>query len=50
MSQSMNHEIVAALIRRDDGAILLVRQQRLDDPAPTWALPGGVVEAGELLD
>ena len=50
MSQSMNHEIVAALIRRDDGAILLVRQQRPDDPAPTWALPGGVVEAGELLD
>ena len=44
------HEVVAALIRRDDGAILLVRQQGPDDPEPAWALPGGVVEAGERLD
>ncbi len=50
MSQSMNHEIVAALIRRDDGAILLVCQQGSDDPEPAWALPGGVAEPGELLD
>ncbi len=49
MTQAMSHSIVAALIRRDDGAILLVRQQGPDDPAPRWALPGGVVEAGELL-
>ncbi len=40
--------VTAALIRRDD-QLLLVQQQGLTDPAPTWALPGGVVEAGELL-
>lgn len=49
MTQPMSHTIVAALIRRDDGALLLVRQQGPDDPEPKWALPGGVVEAGELL-
>jgi len=50
MTQPTSHEIVAALIRRDDGTILLVRQQGPDDPEPKWALPGGVVEPGELLD
>lgn len=40
--------VTAALIRRDDH-ILLVQQQGPADPAPTWALPGGVVEEGELL-
>ena len=50
MTQPMSHTIVAALIRRDDGAILLVRQQGPDDPKPNWALPGGLVEPGELLD
>ena len=40
--------IVAALIRRGD-SLLLVRQQGPDHPAAVWALPGGVVEAGELL-
>ncbi|HEX6509104.1 MAG TPA: NUDIX hydrolase [Chloroflexota bacterium] len=39
---------VAGLIRQQ-GEILLVRQQGSDDPAPVWALPGGVVEPGELL-
>ena len=29
--------------------VLLVRQQGADDPAPSWALPGGVVEPGERL-
>ncbi len=43
-----NHQIVAALIRRGD-TVLLVREQGPDDPAPVWALPGGVVERGELL-
>ncbi|WIG59692.1 MAG: hypothetical protein OJF49_002439 [Ktedonobacterales bacterium] len=42
------HQIVAAVVRQGD-AILLVRQQGADDPRPTWALPGGVVEDGELL-
>ena len=40
--------IAAALIRRGD-EVLLVRQQGPDDPEAAWALPGGVVEAGELL-
>ena len=42
------HQIVAAVVRQGD-AILLVRQQGADDPRPTWSLPGGVVEDGELL-
>ena len=40
--------IVAAIIRRGD-EILLVEQQGKDDPAPSWALPGGRVEPGELF-
>lgn len=36
-----------ALIRRG-GDVLLVQQQGPDDPSPTWALPGGVVDIGEL--
>lgn len=40
--------LVAALIRRGD-QLLLVRQQGPDDPEAVWVLPGGVVEAGELL-
>ncbi|MEW5717255.1 MAG: NUDIX hydrolase [Chloroflexota bacterium] len=40
--------IVAAIIRRGD-EILLVEQQGKDDPASSWALPGGRVEPGELL-
>lgn len=40
-------QIGAALIRRGTD-VLLVQQQGVHDPAPTWALPGGVVEAGEL--
>jgi ADP-ribose pyrophosphatase YjhB (NUDIX family) len=35
------------LIRRGQD-ILLVQQQGDDHPVPTWALPGGVVEVGEL--
>ncbi|MEZ4638618.1 MAG: DUF4269 domain-containing protein [Caldilineaceae bacterium] len=40
--------VVAALLRRQDG-ILLVRQQGNADAAPYWAIPGGVVAAGEAL-
>ncbi len=40
--------IVAAVLRRGD-EVLLVCQQAPDDAAPAWALPGGVVEAGELF-
>src|SRR5438045_9107259 len=39
---------VSGVIRRGD-EVLLVRQQGLSDAAPIWALPGGVVEAGETL-
>jgi len=44
----MIHHIAVALIQQAD-AVLLVRQQGQTDPVPYWALPGGVVEAGELL-
>lgn len=41
------YQIVAALMWRE-GEILLVEQRGPGDPFPTWALPGGQVEAGEL--
>ena len=40
--------VVVALMQRGD-EILLVRQQGEDDDAPSWSVPGGVVEDGELL-
>lgn len=40
-------QIAAAVIRQRD-RILLVEQQGRADPLPTWSLPGGVVEPGEL--
>lgn len=40
--------IIAAIIRRGD-EILLVEQRGKDDPASSYALPGGRVEPGELL-
>jgi 8-oxo-dGTP diphosphatase len=43
-----DHLIVAGLMRRGD-EILLVQQQGPRDAALFWALPGGRVEAGELL-
>jgi 8-oxo-dGTP diphosphatase len=42
------YQVVAGLIRRG-GDVLLVRQRGPDDAAVSWALPGGVVVAGELL-
>ncbi len=42
------YHVAAALIRREN-QVLLVHQQGPGDPAPLWALPGGLVEAGELL-
>ena len=47
MSQRRYH-IAAALLRHNDH-LLLVQQQGPADPSPMWALPGGVVEDGELL-
>ncbi len=43
-----SHLIVSALVRRDE-KILLVEEQGLDDPAPSWMLPGGKVEADESV-
>ncbi len=40
-------QTAAALIRRGED-ILLVEQQMSDFPIPTWSLPGGKVEPGEL--
>jgi 8-oxo-dGTP diphosphatase len=41
--------IIASGILRQNKQILLVKQQGKGDPGPSWALPGGVVRAGELL-
>lgn len=40
--------VVAALVRRGE-QVLLVQQQGPHDPGPAWALPGGMLESGELL-
>lgn len=40
-------QTVAMIVHRAD-QILLVEQQGPDDPGAYWALPGGVVESGEL--
>lgn len=40
--------VVTAIIRREDH-LLMVRQQGQDDPEPSWFVPGGRVEPGELL-
>lgn len=45
----MKTSIVVAALIRNGNSILLVCQQGPDDPAPSWALPGGAVEDGELL-
>ena len=42
------YHVVAALIRQG-GSVLLVKERGPDDPEPLWALPGGVLEPGELL-
>src|SRR5690348_8226290 len=47
MSKQTYH-IAAAIVRQDD-RILLVQQQGRDDPTATWALPGGIIEPGELI-
>lgn len=40
--------VAVAVIRRGD-EVLLVRQQGPEQSEPHWALPGGLVESGELL-
>jgi len=46
--KNAQHTQVASVIVRRAGQILLVEQQGPNDPTPYWALPGGVVEHGEL--
>lgn len=46
-SQPSSLHVAAAVLRRGDD-VLLVQQQGPDDPEPLWALPGGVIEPGEL--
>ncbi len=45
---AQKHDVVAALLWEHDN-LLLVQEQGPDEAEPKWALPGGIVEAGELL-
>lgn len=40
---------VAIAILRDGDGVVLVQQQGANDAQPYWVLPGGLVEAGELI-
>lgn len=44
-----SHRFIAAGILRQENKILLVEQQGKNDPSTSWALPGGIVEKGELV-
>jgi 8-oxo-dGTP diphosphatase len=41
--------LIVAGVLRQGNQVLLVRQRGKGDPSDAWALPGGVVEDGELL-
>ncbi|MCU0490355.1 MAG: NUDIX hydrolase [Chloroflexaceae bacterium] len=43
------YHVAVGMLRRGE-SLVLVQQQGHNDPQPYWALPGGVVESGELLD
>jgi ADP-ribose pyrophosphatase YjhB (NUDIX family) len=46
----MNHvQLATGLVRRNDGAILLVASRYPNHDRPLWNLPGGRQRAGELL-
>lgn len=44
---SHSFKLIASAIARDQGNLLLVRQQYPGDTSPIWGLPGGQVEPGE---
>jgi 8-oxo-dGTP diphosphatase len=44
-----NRCLIVAGVLRQGNQVLLVRQRGRGDPSDAWALPGGVVEDGELL-
>ena len=49
MNTDQPYRIVVAALLQQEAGILLVRQQGAEDPAPSWTLPGGVVEQDERL-
>jgi len=48
-SRSEGSRLVVAAVVRQGEQVLLVQQQGPHDPGPAWALPGGMLESGELL-
>ncbi len=48
-SRSEESRLVVAAVVRQGEQVLLVQQQGPHDPGPAWALPGGMLESGELL-
>ncbi len=42
-------DLIALAIVRHEDKIVLVQQRLSDGVAPTWVIPGGLVEAGELV-
>jgi 8-oxo-dGTP diphosphatase len=48
-SDGISIDQVAIAILRQDEALVMVQQQAGPDTPPYWVLPGGLVEAGELI-
>lgn len=48
-SDGVTIDHVAIAVLRRDGALVLVQQQAGPEAEPYWVLPGGLVEAGELV-
>lgn len=44
-----NVHVAVAMLRDDNGSVLMVKHQGANDPHPYWALPGGMVEEGETI-